>query len=529
MTTYGLNIYLYVCKTRTTCIKSASTWFPPKKFMTSKMAAKGDNGSLTTELFRAIQNFPMRYPYRGMVQYISTNSKLSIKAFNSMDVSKQFWIDTRNCRRERKINKQCVFELFGAISQETASEVRANLVERVRLDPLYYKRVGHVIMGFQKCTLSDWCNAMENTSTSADELAIFALSKIYQRHTVIFNASKPWTTLEPDGEMLESELYEHCQIHLAYIGKHRYATLHRKPFIEASAPQSLRSMLEPMRVRKVSKRSCQKEAMDLSVRRSADSSYDMEQGTKLSLTLSNNEGENNVSVNPKGDNMENDLQDMSENVHLESLKDVSSQIVTPECQRYIDALEYIRQTRSEVKLVKMKPSVVDFYLQKNMSPKGDNSNAESPSLPARQSRAGRPVRKCTSTVTKYTDGDYIDSDNDIDFTKGSGREPKRSKPNASGPSASRVASQNKRSANPASSLPSSVRTYARSDSPVYSEQLTEPSDNGYESSSGSSGSSHPYLSEGDSSDTFYGFDETDIEPETKKGTGKLYTVHFGLR
>ena len=364
-----------------------------------------------------------------------------------MDVSKQFWIDTRNCRRERKINKQCVFELFGAISQETASEVRANLVERVRLDPLYYKRVGHVIMGFQNRTLSEWCNAMENTSTSADELAIFALSKIYQRHAVIFNASKPWTTLEPDGEMLESELYEHCQIHLAYTGKHQYATLHRKPFIEASAPQSLRSMLEPMKIRKVSKRFCQQEAMDLSVHRSADSSYDMEQGTELSFTLSNNEGENNVSVNPKGDNIENDMQDTPDNVHLEPSKAVSSQIITPEHQRYLDALENIRQTWSEVKLIKMKSSVVDFYLQKNMSPKGDNSDLESPSLPARQSRAGRPVRKCSITATKYIDGDSTDSDNEIDFTKGSGRKPKRSRPNASGPSASRVASQNKRSAN----------------------------------------------------------------------------------
>ena len=220
-------------------ISSASIWFPPKKVITSKMAVKGDNGSLTIDLFKAIQDFPMKYPYRGMVQYISTNSKLSAKAFNNMDVSKHFWIDTRNCRHERKINKQCIFELFGAISQETASEVHANLVERVRLDPLYYKRVGHVIMGFQNCTLSEWCNVMENSSTGADELAIFALSKIYQRHAVIFNASKPWTTLEPDGEMLESELYKHCQIHLAYIGKHQYATLHWKPFIEVNAPQSL--------------------------------------------------------------------------------------------------------------------------------------------------------------------------------------------------------------------------------------------------------------------------------------------------
>ena len=79
------------------------------------MAAKGDNGSLTMDLFKAIKDFPMKYPYRGMVQYISQNSKLTVREFNDMDVSKHFWIDTHNCRRDRKLNKQCIFELFGAI------------------------------------------------------------------------------------------------------------------------------------------------------------------------------------------------------------------------------------------------------------------------------------------------------------------------------------------------------------------------------------------------------------------------------
>ena len=64
---------------------------------------------------------------------------------------------------------------------------------------------------------------------------------------------------------------------------------------------------------------------------------------------------------------------------------------------------------------------------------------------------------------------------------------------------------------------------------MYSEHSAEPSDNGYESSSGSSGSFHPDFSKEDSSDTFDGFDETDIKPELQKGTGKLNTVHFGLR
>ena len=110
------------------------------------MEVKGDNSSLTMDLFKAIQDFHSKYQYRGIVQYIHQTSKVTVKEFNNMDVSKHFWIDTRNCRREQKINKQCIFELFSAISQESMVDVRSNMIERIRLDPLYYKCIGHMIL-----------------------------------------------------------------------------------------------------------------------------------------------------------------------------------------------------------------------------------------------------------------------------------------------------------------------------------------------------------------------------------------------
>ena len=83
------------------------------------------------DLFKVIQDFPCKYQYRGMVQYIYQTSKVTVKGFNNMDVSKHFWIDTCNCRREQKINKQCIFELFGAISQESVVGIRCNMIERI--------------------------------------------------------------------------------------------------------------------------------------------------------------------------------------------------------------------------------------------------------------------------------------------------------------------------------------------------------------------------------------------------------------
>ena len=63
---------------------------------------------------------------------------------------KGYWLDTRNCKRDRKVNKQCVFEMFGTFSNENTVDVRAGMLAVIRLDRDYYKKVGHVILGFKK-------------------------------------------------------------------------------------------------------------------------------------------------------------------------------------------------------------------------------------------------------------------------------------------------------------------------------------------------------------------------------------------
>ena len=53
-------------------------------------------------------------------------------------------------------------------------------------------------------------NAMLKPDTAADELAIFALSKMYGKHTVIYNKARPWSMLDPPYPMTETELHDKC-------------------------------------------------------------------------------------------------------------------------------------------------------------------------------------------------------------------------------------------------------------------------------------------------------------------------------
>ena len=165
--------------------------FLPKKVRNKMASSKG--GSLAMELYNALHNFP----FRGMVPFIRKSSSITRKEFTECELSGKYWLDTCNCRRGCKVNKQCVFELFGTFSNENAVDVHAGLIAVTWLDLDYYKRVGHVILNFKNINIHQWMDVMSKPNMGADELAIFTLSKLYGKHIVIYNKARPWTTLAP--------------------------------------------------------------------------------------------------------------------------------------------------------------------------------------------------------------------------------------------------------------------------------------------------------------------------------------------
>ena len=239
--------------------------FLPKK--DSDKMVSGKSGSFAMELYNALKTFP----FRRMVSFIRKSSSVTCKEYNNSEQSKEYWLDTRNCKHGRKVNKQCVFEMFGTFSNENAADVQAGILAVIRLDLNYYKIAGHVILGFKNINIDQWMNVMSKPDTAANELAIFALSKMYGKYTVIYNKARPWTMLDPPYPITETELHNNCQIHLVYVGKDSYGILRRKPFVETTAPLSVESMLEPIKLCKTPKKQCQNEPWDLGIQHSDQS------------------------------------------------------------------------------------------------------------------------------------------------------------------------------------------------------------------------------------------------------------------
>ena len=350
-------------------------------------------------------------------------------------------------------------------------------------------------------------NAMARPDTAADELAIFALSKMYGKHTVIYNKARLWTTLDPPYHMTETELHDNCQIHLVYVGKDSYGILCCKPFVETWAPASVESMLEPMKLHKTPKNQCQNEPWDLSVRHQ---NKHIETSTGGSSPFNNN--------NPKDQALVHDEEQLTpipqpgENVEVGYF---SEMVVPVNQQTEMDDLCY---TVSEVKLYRLTNSELEKYLGKlptknnpTTCAKGDNNCTSSTSTTNTEqspdahtscepiprtpySRSGRPLRAAASRQ-KYVDFEDRDSDIDAADLKVDNKPP-QSKASSSGPSASRIAAQNKKTVAPEFGLKAS-KVYKLSDSPTY--LIT---------SSGASEcySDHNVDNDTDSNSTFEGFD-----------------------
>ena len=196
-------------------------------------------------------------------------------------------------------------------------------------------------------------NVMAKPDTAADELAIFALSKMYGKHTVIYNKARPWTILDPPYPMTETELHDNCQIHLVYVGKDFYGILCRKSFVETAAPLSVESMMEPMKLCKIPKKQCQNKPWDLSIQHpnqpadtsTGGSSLDNNNSLKDHAFLHN--GEQLTPIPEPGENVE---------------VGYFSEMAVPVNQRMeIDDLCYIV---SEVKLHRLMNSELEKYLRK---------------------------------------------------------------------------------------------------------------------------------------------------------------------
>ena len=116
-------------------------------------------------------------------------------------------------------------EIFAAYSGMDVDELHDKILQLVSQDVAYWIHVGSVVLPMKVLDFETWLTMMKIPICAVDELMLFILCKIHDRHTMVFTNSKLWTTVKENNNLSLDELYTICDMCLVYLGQDLYGEL----------------------------------------------------------------------------------------------------------------------------------------------------------------------------------------------------------------------------------------------------------------------------------------------------------------
>ena len=120
----------------------------------------------------------------------------SVKAIHEKLKRAGKWVDVRRfVKKHKHYNPSRLFEVFGSCSDQSADDVRDCLMGWI-LDN--YRQVQswlRMALEHKNLTLEAWIENMRDTLTHGDDITLYLLCRMYDKHVYVHTARYGWSTL----------------------------------------------------------------------------------------------------------------------------------------------------------------------------------------------------------------------------------------------------------------------------------------------------------------------------------------------
>ena len=179
-----------------------------------------------------------KYTYLHLMMIMNDNDVTSVKAIQDKLKGACKWVDVRRfVKKHKHFNPSGLFELFGAYSVQSADEVRDCLMGWI-LDN-YRSAQSWLCMALEhkNLTLDVWMENMRNPLTHGDDIALYLLCRMYDKHAYVHTARYGWSTLPLKVNEDLDALLTKCDMELVLLDIWSFGEVHkiRKPTITATA------------------------------------------------------------------------------------------------------------------------------------------------------------------------------------------------------------------------------------------------------------------------------------------------------
>ena len=177
-------------------------------------------------------------PFTKILCLLPTSLGVSVEDFRRSRLPPDHWIDTRKFLTRRRELPSGIFELFGNFSDESAYTVRNNMIQWVQDNRGNFEIWTSIIRRHKKLSLAEWVKWMSDEETPGDEIALYALSRMYNRHVIVYTKKYHWTTVVHRVHVPEEEVAGWCDIHLLFIKSYVFGEIKRirKPSFPSILP-----------------------------------------------------------------------------------------------------------------------------------------------------------------------------------------------------------------------------------------------------------------------------------------------------
>ena len=150
--------------------------------------------SLASELLQKIK----RTGYNIVVPYLDINTALTARDMRRLkhlmrQSGKEVETDKFYTRKGTP-KPAAIFEVFGQYCGKTGNEVRELMIDYVYKNKKEVQAEFRNALEAKKKDLPWWIVKQTSTKTPGDELTIYLLSKIFDRHSLIYTLKSPWCT-----------------------------------------------------------------------------------------------------------------------------------------------------------------------------------------------------------------------------------------------------------------------------------------------------------------------------------------------
>ena len=181
-----------------------------KPKQTKKMAT-----SIAAELLEKINHIK----YVDSVDALTVDHKLPENVFQIVKKSMKgtyIFSYERFCTTRGIPKPDGMFELFSKYSGKSVSEVREDLITYAQNNKNLVLKVATDYFKSKHMDIRMWIILMARSSNPGDELALYLLCQLHNRHAVIYNKIKTWSTMDPNSIKPSAPLEEMCDITLMY-------------------------------------------------------------------------------------------------------------------------------------------------------------------------------------------------------------------------------------------------------------------------------------------------------------------------